>query len=287
MDSLSNLLKKSEVFQNEFDKIFPSQTFNKVHILKYIATCTGIVLTETRKKYPQHNIRFINPVFVVDNDIYPASDLPGDETILKLTRPFFNLLQAKIIMPLSIPVLDNLLSGVCLFYGNTANKYDYRLFKTFDLDHILANNVEGAKPVDTHPKYRLDEIIDMKVDLTQLGTTFDHFAHALNLTTDQEKTRLIKTLILYRDVSKALGNSLVFSFVNRYNQSHSFFDCILTFISEHPFDEDQLLDLANITQGISLPIANYDYSKSKGISAHTMAKRNSLKSSLINSFKPV
>jgi len=282
MDSLSNLLKKSEVFQIEFDKLFPDQTFNKVNILKYITTCTEIVLTETRKKYPQHNIRFINPVFIVSNEIYPASDLPGDSKILQLTRPFFNLLQAKIIMPLSIPMLDNLLSGVCLFYGHKSDKYAYKLFKAFDLDSILSHQPDNG---GVQMRYMIDEIIDLKIDLNELSGKFNEFSRDLLAISEQEKMRLVKTMILYRDVSRALGNSLVLSFVNRYNQTHSFFDCVLTFISEHPFEEDELLDFAHITESISLPIANYDHNKSKGISAHTMAKRNSLKSSLINSFK--
>ena len=285
MESLSNSLKRSGVIQREFDKIFPEHTFNKTNILSYITACTGVVLEATQRKYPDHNIKFVNPVFIVDKEIYPAANLPGDTTILKLTKPFFNLLQAKVIVPLSLPVMDNLLSGVCLFYGNTFSAFDYKLFKCCNLDHIIPE--AGLDTKDIKGPYMIDDIIDLQIDLTKVSYNVNQFAHELSATAPMDKIRLIKTLILYRDISKALSDSLVFSFVNRYNQAHSFFDCLLTFISERPFDEDELLDLANITEGVSLPISNYDYNKSKGISAHTMARRNSLKTSLLEAFRPV
>ncbi len=285
MESLSNSLKRSGVFQREFDKIFPEHTFNKTNMLKYITACTRVVLEATQKKYPHHQVKFVNPVFIVDKEIYPAPDLPGDTTILKLTKPFFNLLQAKVIVPLSLPVMDNLLSGVCLFYGNTYNSFDYKLFKCCNLDHVIPE--AGLNTADIKGPYMIDEIIDLHIDLSKVSYNLNQFAHELSAISAIDKIRLIKTLILYRDISKPLSDSLVFSFVNRYNQAHSFFDCLLTFISERPFDEDELLDLANITEGVSLPIANYDYNKSKGISAHTMAKRNSLKNSLLEAFRLV
>jgi hypothetical protein len=275
MESLSNVFKRSAVFQGEFDKVFPEHTFNKTNILSYITNCTGLILDEMRHRYPDHNVRFINPVFIVDNEIFPAANLPGDTTILKLTRPFFELLESGIIVSLSLPILENLLSGVCLCFGDTYNKYDYKLFKSCNLDQIIPD--AGLDAGDVKGRYMIDNIVDLKIDLSKLSYNVKEFAYELSANTDEEKVRLIKTLILYRDISKALSDSLVFSFVNRYNQTHSFFDCPLTFISDRPFDEDQLLDLANITEGVSLPIVNFDMAKSKAISAATMAKRNALR----------
>jgi hypothetical protein len=285
MESLSNLLKKSDVFQNEFDKIFPAQTFNKTNILRYVSVCTAIVLEESRKRYPEHIIKFVNPVFVVDKEIYPAPDLHGDTTVLQLTRPLFNLLQSKIIVPFSVPILDNLLSGLCLFFGETAGRYPYQLFKTCDLDNLVADT--GMNPEQAQRARVIDDLIDLDIDVTRFSNTLNKFCEDLLAISEYDKIRLVKTLILYRDMANGLSDALVYSFVNKYNQTRSFFDCLLTFVSAQPFDEDELLDLALITEGMSLPIANYDHSKSKGISAHTMAKRNSLRTAIIESFKHV
>ncbi len=282
MGPLSNFFKKSEIFKEEFDKIFPAQTFNKVNILKYITICTEIVLAEARKKYPDHGLRFINPLFIVDREIFPASNLPGDAHILKLASPVFDLVQSKTIIPLSLPIIDNLLSGICLFFGNKSVFYDYTLFKTFNLDILPSIEPQpgGADEINM-----INEIRSLKIHVNKYPQSFLEFANALSAISDEEKIILIKTLILYKYVSNRINQSLVYSFVNKYNPSKSFFDCLFTFISEQPFDEDDLLDFANITESVALPIANYDYSKSKGISAHTMAKRNSLRTLLIDSFK--
>ena len=285
MESLSNLFKKSDVFKEEFDKIFPANPFNKVNILSYVSICTGIVLTEARKKYPDNYLRFINPVFIVDSEIFPASDLPGDPTIHRLTRPFFDLVQTKTLVPMSKPIIDNLLSGVCLFYGDTFNEHSFKLFKTFDLDEITEEVAIHANEI--HGIYHAEGLKELKVNTDQPYNNFWAFAAQLGMNTEEDKTRLLKSLILFKSIAKVYDKSLVFSFVNKFNQTHSFFDCLLFFISEKPFDEDTLLDFAHITEAISLPIANFDYSKSKGISVQTMAKRNSLKTMLISSFKRV
>jgi len=283
METLSNLFKKSEVFSEEFDKIFPSKPFTKFNILNYISSCTEMVLGEARQRFPTRRLKFINPLFIVDGEIFPASNLPGDDTILKLTHPFFGLVQSKTIIPLSIPIIENLLSGVCLCYGNINEPCDYKLFKKFELDSLSYELDFDLNAVDEH--YLNDEISNLKVDIDRFTEEFDQFAKSLSVFSYQDKIKLTKTLALYKNLAKSINSTLFYSFVNKYNQTHSFFDCMLTFISEKPFDEDELLDFANIVEGISLPIANYDHNKSKGISAQTMAKRNSLKSMLINSFR--
>jgi hypothetical protein len=286
MESLSNLFKKTDIFKQEFDKIFPGKPFNKVNILSYITACTEIVLAESRKKYHDHYLKFINPVFIVDNEIFPVPNLPGDPTIAKLTRPFFDLVQEKTIIPMSLPVRDNLLSGVCLFYGDTFENEKYGLFKTYNLDDIFTEVSIRANEI--HDIYYVDGIKELPIGVAQIANdTFLEFSSGLNLASDEEKIMLIKSLILFRSIARVVNTPLVFSFVNNFNQRHSFFDCLLTFISEKPFDEDILLDFAHITEAISLPLANYDYNKSKGISKKTMAKRNSLKTLLVKNFKRV
>ena len=284
MGQLSNLFKRSDIFKEEFDKIFPSETFNKAHILRYITECTGIVLKEAREKYPDHGLRFINPLFIIDREIFPASNLPGDTSVLNYTRPVFDLVQSKTIIPLSLPVIDNLLSGICLFFGNTSAVHEYKLFKAFNLD-ILPNI--DSKPGGVNESNIVSEIRALNIHVNKYPGSFIDFSNALSAFSDEDRITLIKTLILYKSMSKAINHSLVFSFVNKYNPTRSFFDCLLTFVSERPFDEDELFDFAHITESISLPIANYDYSKGKGISSHTMAKRNSLKTLLVDSFKQV
>jgi hypothetical protein len=283
METLSNLFKKSEVFGEEFDKIFPSKPFTKFNILNYISACTEIVLGEARQRFPTRRLRFINPLFIVDGEIFPASDLGGDNIILRLTRPFYGLVQSKTIIPISLPIIENLLSGVCLYYGNINENCDYRLFKKFDLDSLPYELAFNAGEIDEQRLH--DEITNLKIDIDRFTDEFDEFAKSLSIFSYQDKIKLTKTLVLYKNISKTISPTLFYSFVNKYNQTHSFFDCMLAFISEKPFDEDELLDFANIVEGISLPIANYDHNKSKGISAQTMAKRNSLKSMLINSFR--
>jgi len=286
MESLSNLFKKNNVFKQEFDKIFPSKPFNKVNILSYISVCTEIVLMECRKKYPDQLLKYINPVFIVDNEIFPAPNLPGDPTIGKLTRPFFDLVQTRTIIPMSLPIMDNLLSGICLFHGNNFNEKDFQLFKTYDLDEI--STIVGITSNAIHDIYYADDIKTISIGIAQIANDkFYEFSSQLGIITDEDKIRLIKSLILFKSIAKVVGTPLVFSFVNKYNQAHSFFDCLLTFISEKPFDEDTLLDFAHIAEAISLPIANYDFTKSKGISIQTMAKRNSLKTLMVKNFKRV
>ena len=133
-----------------------------------------------------------------------------------------------------------------------------------------------------------NEIRALKIHVNKYPASFLYFSEALSSISEEEKIILIKTLILYKSMSNAINESLVFSFVNKFNPVKSFFDCLLTFVSERPFDEDELLDFAHITESVALPIANFDYSKSKGISSHTMAKRNSsLRSVLEDTFKHV
>ena len=282
MGPLSNVFKRSEIFKVEFDKIFPAETFNKVNILKYITACTGEILKEAQEKYHAHGLRFINPLFIVNREIFPASNLPGDRDVLKFTRPVFELVASRAIIPLSQPVVDNLLSGICLFFGKTAGVHDFKLFKTFNLD-ILPDI--AAKPGGETEINIANEIRSLNIHVNKYPTSFLDFSNALSAISEDDKIVLIKTLILYKSMSAAINDSLVFSFVNKFNPSPSFFDCLLTFVSDRPFDEDELLDFAHITESLALPIVNFDYSKSKGISAHTMAKRHSLKEVLVDTFK--
>ena len=283
MWSLSNYLKKSDIFQEEFDKIFPARPFTKANILHYISVCTEIVLTKGRKRYAHKGLRFINPLFIIDHVIYPAPNLTGDPNILKLLSPVFGVVQSKNMTSISLPILDNLLSGVCLFFGNTHTNFDYKLYETFNLDS-LTHNI-GFVGDELNEERLVDKFTYLKVDVNKFTEDFNEFARQLSATSDEDRQRLIKTLLMYKNISNALSKTLVFSYVNKYNQTHSFFDCLMVLISDKPFDEDELLDFALITEGISLPIANYDFSKSKGISAQTMTTRNSLKTLLLSSFR--
>jgi hypothetical protein len=286
MESLSNLFKKSDAFRQEFDRIFPAQPFNKVNILHYISACTAMVINEARKSYPDHHLKFINPVFVVDNEIFAAGSLPGDPTLAKLTRPYFDLVQDNTIMAISQPVRDNLLAGACFFYGNEDEEQDYKLFINFDLSEIAADVTIRANEI--HDIYVVEGLKDLNIGVAQIiSKPFLDLCARLGVVDDGDKIKLIKSLVLFKSMARYINSPLVFSFINKFNQSHSFFDCLLTFVSEKQFDEDTLLDFAHITETICLPLENYDYSKSKGISKSTMAKRNSLKTLLVRSFKRV
>ena len=278
METLSNKFKKCEVFNEEFNKISPSKPFTKVYILSYISSCIEVVQREVQKRYPDRHLIFVNPIFIVDRQIYPVPFPSGDETVLKLLRPFFSLIQSKIIIPLSIPILENLLSGVVLGYNNPLSECHYKLFKAFDLDIFPYDIDLNLCHIDQN--LLVGEIKDMTINCGRFSDAFINFSNSLLATSCEDKIKLFKTLIVYKNISKAIDSSLVYSFVNKYNQTQSFFDCMLTFISQKPFNEDELLDFGNIIEGISLPIANYDYNKSKGISPKTVAVRSSLNTML-------
>ncbi len=281
MSYLSEAFKKSGFFQKEFDKIFDAQPFDKPNILTYINVCTTAVLKAAQEKYPRQGMKFINPVFIVNREIYPVPGLSGDERIIKLAQESFGLINSRAIVPLSLKVLDNRMFGLVLYFNDNYKGQEYMTFRTFDLANTTGNNDDKVSDV-----FLVDEISHLEMDINKVSGDFHKIAAEFELVTTKEKVQLFKTFMLYKNMARLSETGMFFSFINNYNQAVSFFNCLFTVVSEKPFYEEELLDFALIIDNMSAPLAAY-YGDPKGVSVETMAKRNVIKSVLENSFKIV
>ena len=281
MSYLSAAFKRSDIFKKEFDKIFTTQQFDKPNILRYINACATIILEEVQKKYPQNDLKFINPVFIVNREIYPVPDLAGDKPIINLAYESFGLVSSRAIVPLSLKVLDNRLFGLCLYFHNTIPDPDYVAFRTFNLGNTTNNNNDAISE-----SVLVEEVSHLEMDINNMTNEFHKLATEFELVTTEDRMRLFKTMMLYKNMARLSEHGMFFSFVNNYNQLPSFFNCLFTFVSGKPFAEDELVDFALLIDALSAPLANYYRDDPKGVSVETMAKRSALKNMLEKSFKP-
>ena len=281
MQYLSEAFKQSGFFGKEFDKIFAEQPFDKPNILAYINLCTTAVLAEAQRKHPHHGLKFINPIFIVNGEIYPVPGLTGDERVMRLAYESFGLVNSRTIVPLSLKVLDNRMFGLVLYFNDRYKGHEYMTFRTFDLGNTTNSNDDKIKDA-----ILVDEVSHLEMDINKVTGDFHKIAAELELVTTKEKMKLYKTFMLYKNMARLSDTGMFFSFVNNYNQAFSFFNCLFTLVSEKPFSEEELLDFALIIDQLSAPIAGF-YSDPKGVSVETMAKRNAIKSVLERSFKMV
>ncbi len=282
MSYLSDTFKRSDAFKKEFDKIFATQPFDKPNILRYLNACTTVILAEAHKKYPQNDLKFINPVFIVNREIYPVPTLPGDERIINLAYDSFSLVSSRTIVPLSLKVLDNRMFGLCLYFHESIADPGYVAFRTFDLGNTTNNNNDKIKEA-----ILVDEVSHLEMDINRVTGEFHRLAAEFELINTKDKMRLYKTLMLYKNMARLSDKGMFFSFVNNYNQAASFFNCLFTLVSEKPFAEDELIDFALLIDNLSAPIANYYRDDPKGVSDETMEKRRAIKNVLDNSFKQI
>lgn len=280
MSYLSETFKKSDTFKKEFGKIFSTQPFDKPNILRYISNCTSLILVEAQKKYPQNGLKFINPIFIVNREIYPVPDLHGDERIINIAYESFSLVSSRTIVPLSLKILDNRLFGLCLYFHDAAHDPGYMSFRSFNLGNTTNNDNDKIKE-----SIIVDQVSHLEMDINRVTGEFHRLAAEFELINTKDKLRLYKTLMLYKNMARIADHGMYFSFINNYNQDPSFFNCLFTVVSEKPFAETELLDFALLIDNLSAPIAGF-YGD-KGVSAETMAKRNALKSLLEKSFKNV
>ena len=254
---LSLSLKKRRVFEREFSNIFPNSDFDTLNILEYIAICSKLVLEEAKKYYKENIIYYINPVFIYgkgDNlKVYKAPNMSDKLNIIKSNNIAFNLVDKKVILPLSVKIVNNNLHGICLIYDND-KKYDYELYHIFNLKDIK-NNIKLIDG-EIHEDYVISEIQKPLSNLHLKNESLQNFAQELSITAQDELIKLKKALILYKFISKSIGDKVTFSFINKFNP-HNFFECLFTVISENQFSEDQLLDFASIVESISSPLAKY------------------------------
>jgi len=281
MQYLSQAFKQSGLFNTEFDRIFAEQPFDKPNILAYINVCTTAVLEAAQRKYPHHSLKFINPIFIVNQEIYPVPGLPGDERVLSLAYESFGLVNSRTIVPLSLKVLDNRMFGLVLYFNDHYKGQEYMTFRTFDLGNTTNNNDDKIDEGTL-----VDGVSHLEIDINNATSDFHKIAAEFELVTTKEKMKLYKTFMLYKNMARLSEPGMFFSFVNNYNQAFSFFNCLFTLVSEKPFTEEELLDFALIIDNLSAPIAGF-YSDPKGVSVETMAKRNAIKSVLEQSFKLV
>ncbi|MEI8280162.1 MAG: hypothetical protein WCG87_10390 [Bacteroidota bacterium] len=254
MGSLSRSFKISNKFQNEFEILFPNKPFTKEYILQYITACTNHVFKQAAKKFPDHKLKYINPIFVIDKMIYPASNLAGDHNINRSVLAAFHLVATNEIIPISQPIRQNKLKGICLFSGSDLLSHTYNTFKTFNLDLIVSNEDIIADDIDE--KYLVEKVSRMDIDLENLNQNFHAFSRELQINATEDIVKLKKTLVLYQLLAKALNGTTSISFVNS-TQQNSFFHCLLTLISEQPFKESELLDFATVLELMSQPLENY------------------------------
>jgi len=253
MGILANHFKRTGIFTEAFDKHCPEgKKFSKKEILNYLTICSNLLFTEAKRKYPLHGVHFINPVFVQGKVIYRAANLKGDFNIVKLVNAAFHLVKTEKILPVTMPIIKRQLQGICLFFGGNDDVFEYTAFKTFNLDKI-----EVAIPLiagEIHEEFLMDEIDEITINLNALPPIFNQFADDLCLN-DHEKALFKKTLILYKNAAEVIDKRIVFAFVNKFNK-HTPFNCLLTVISEQPFEEDLLFDFAQVIELICAPIAN-------------------------------
>lgn len=280
MSYLSETFKKSDTFKKEFGKIFSSQTFDKSNILRYISNCTSLILAEAQRKYPEHNLKFINPIFIVNREIYPVPDLHGDERVINIAYESFSLVSSRTIVPLSLKILDNRMFGLCLYFRDGARDPGYISFRSFNLGNTTNNDNDKIKETII-----VDEVSHLEMDINRVTGEFHRLAAEFDLVNTKDKLRLFKTLMLYKNMARIADHGMYFSFINSYNPEQSFFNCLFTLVSEKPFAEPELLDFALLIDAMSAPIAGF-YGD-KGVSAETMAKRNALKTTLEKSFKNI
>ncbi len=279
MQYLSGAFKASGFFTKEFDRIFATQPFDKPNILEYINVCTKEILSRAQAKYPLQGLTFINPVFIVNREIYPVPELPGDRRIIDLAYESFGLVNSRTIVPLSLKVLDNRMFGLVLYFNDNYKGQEYMTFRTFDLANTTGSNADKLNEA-----FLVDNVAHLEIDIDKVTDDFNKLAAEFELSTTKEKMQLYKTFMLYKNMARLSDTGMFFSFINNYNQAVSFFNCLFTVVSEKPFTEEELLDFALIVDAMSAPVAGF-YSDPKGVSVETMAKRNVLKSVLENSFK--
>jgi len=282
MSYLSSAFKRSDIFKREFDKIFTTQQFDKPNILRYINACATVILSEAQKKYPQNDLKFINPVFIVNREIYPVPDLAGNESIINLAYESFSLVSSRAIVPLSLKVLDNRLFGLCLYFHDTIPDPDYVAFRTFNLGNTTNNNSDAI-----NESVLVEKVAHLEMDINRVTGEFHKLAAEFDLVSTKDKMRLFRTMMLYKNMARLSEHGMFFSFVNNYNQLPSFFNCLFTFVSGKPFAEDELVDFALLIDALSAPLADYYRDDPKGVSSETMAKRSALKNMLEKSFKRV
>jgi hypothetical protein len=253
MSNLSASFTKKETFKKEFGNLFPAKKFDRSNILNYITGCTILVMEQAMERYADYGLKFINPVFITDKEICPPAHLPGDPVILESIYDYYSLIQSKLILPVSLPVIDNKLGGICLFSNAGDDIHAYKSFRTFNMDELKIK----IDPECTNKYTIINDLMNTSIEINKLPETFLDFCTELNITDREDIARLVKTFMLYNNRAETVDCSLVFSTVNGRSAAPAFFDFLFTIISEKPFEEQVLLDFALIIEGISLPLINY------------------------------
>jgi hypothetical protein len=248
---LSDFLGKSGNFKAEFERIVKIKDDSRENILKYISACTKIIFSEVEKNYPRHNLRYINPIFIVNKDIYPVPDVRGDINISKVARASEKLIASEDILPLSQAIISSGSPGACLFWGHAGDSNEYKGFKTLGLGSITVGLGLGAHGIDEAMMVDKMHTVDARAAVGEA----EGFLGALGVRAE-DRLKLVRTVVLYKNIAAALGTPMAFSFVNNSVKTHSF-NCLMTFVSEHAFTEGELNDLAGVIAEMSAPIEQY------------------------------
>ncbi|MES2702853.1 MAG: hypothetical protein V4649_09455 [Bacteroidota bacterium] len=282
MSTLSASLKQSRVFAAEFDSLFPAHPFDKANILLYIAGCHKLVLDAARHFYPHRHLQFVNPVFVIDGAIYPPTELHGDPGIVKLAAANLQLIQQKVVLPISASLTANGLRGVCLALTE-GSLPEYTDHLVFDLTLLHT----GATPLQKQATggQIVDVMTRLEIKADGLPPQFAELAGKLGVIFEADKEKLAKTLVLYKFFFEATGLPAFITYVNRMHTQRTFFDSLFTLVSDAPFTEAELNDFATVVDDMSQPLE--DYYRKSGDRQNNDKKAAMIQRELLNSLRGV
>jgi hypothetical protein len=253
MITLSSRLRASGTFGKLFNDFFPANAFDKDHILSYISACNEAILNEGTGAYPDHKIQFINPVFVIDGTIYPPAVLHGNEHVISLAHANIELIRGQEVLPVSIPVINSKIPGVCLYMGAGVA---YKGYPSLDLNSLTSMPLPFTNKSSEAAMIAMVEI--MPVSAEALPAIFHSLAEALGVSAIDDKIKLAKNLLLYKYFFKGVSDSPAYlSFMSSEAATHSFFDCLFTVVSERAFTEAQLDDFRKVIADMTAPLEQY------------------------------
>jgi hypothetical protein len=253
MSTLSSRLQASGTFGKLFTSFFPANTFDKDHILSYISACNERILAEARSAYPDHDIQFINPVFVIDGTIYPPAVLHGTDHLIALAHANMELIRKQQVLPVSVPVITNKIPGVCLYLGEGVSYNSY-----LSLDLNLLTSSSARMDGQTSEQDIVTLVAGIEVLTNELPAAFHTLAEALSTNIPGDKIKLAKNLLLYKYYFRGISDAPAYlSFVSSPATGQSFFDSLFTVVSARAFTEAELDDYRKVIADMTAPLELY------------------------------
>lgn len=252
---LYSYFHEDDTFNNKFEILLKKGGFENLDILNYIKWCTKTVLQRAQKTYPDKELLFINPVVSIKQRIFPSDHVTTDPNMLKALSGFLKLADTKVIVPISSIVKQEKLPGITLLYNIDFDEVKHTAYKKVDLNCIKTNIAFDDDEINE--QYLISKIERLDINLNKSSQHFHNLCDELNIKDKHEMVKLKKSLIYFRNISPFFGDTLAYSFVNKFNKIHSFFDCTFTLISRKSFSQDELRDFAIVLENLSAPVGGY------------------------------